>query len=306
VSGRGATIVAVNASRERVLREVLGVSAAEVSPAWIVDLAGRSLGAARARRAVELVRTAPLCKRGDLLADLVALSVGTSILGEQWWSLPTPARLLEVPPTGHTPDEYLAGHPVREVTFGPIDYLALLVAEAAAAPTTHSADLNFPVYTGVVPVPDGAVPGDRFPRLRDRVPGAVQNLLMGDEHTEVGQLVLDGASGLWEVTSSGPTRYVVDLDARPPLCMRVPGPGTRSRGATDHRWAPVVRVRSIAEDGTATSGVLRVGERPAWDLDNGDEIVWWVQRLATAIRALPRDEMPAAADERTGERGPTP
>ena len=78
--------------------------------------------------------------------------------------------------------------------------------------------------------------------------------------------------------------------------MRVPGPGTRSRGATDNRWAPVLRMNSIAEDTTATPGVLRVGERPMWDLDNGHEVVWWIQRIATAIRPIVRDEVPASPE----------
>ena len=119
---------------------------------------------------------------------------------------------------------------------------------------------------------------------------------MHDELTEVHELVLGSAAGLWEVTSSGPTRYIVDADARPPLCMRVPGPGTRSRGATDNRWAPVLRLRSLAEDTTVTPGLVRVGERPIWDLDNGQDVVWWIQRMVTAIRPIARQEVPAPPD----------
>jgi hypothetical protein len=76
--------------------------------------------------------------------------------------------------------------------------------------------------------------------------------------------------------------------------MRVPGPGTRSRGATDNPWAPVVQLSSFAEDLTVRLGVVRVGERPKWELDHGHEIVWWIQRVVTAIRRISPDDAPPA------------
>lgn len=122
---------------------------------------------------------------------------------------------------------------------------------------------------------------------------------MADGRQHVAELLLTEAAGLWEVSSSGPTRYLLDADAVPPMCMRLPAAGTHSRGRTDNVWAPVVQVRSIAADGAATPGLVRVGERALWDLDAGDEIVWWLQRLVTAIRPIARGGWAGPSDHRS-------
>ena len=110
------------------------------------------------------------------------------------------------------------------------------------------------------------------------------------EAATLDHLDLNVAIGLYRITSAGPTMYYLDLDSKPHLCMRSPRPGTRSRGLTDGMWAPLLRVRSLAADGSGTAGFVRVGERPYWELNAGDQIVWWIQRQVTAITPVTEDE----------------
>lgn len=98
-------------------------------------------------------------------------------------------------------------------------------------------------------------------------------------------------SGIWAIRSAGPTVYLLDLNARPARCLRLPGP-TSPHGLTDGTWATVVDVRAVAADGTATPQTVRVGCRTLWFFDPGPhhpDLIWWLQRLVTSIDAAPRE-----------------
>lgn len=200
----------MSAHVNKVLRATIGLEPSDVTPARLLQIGEDALGGCRLAHAVDAIRSGPLCERHRLFGEVAALSVGTDLLGEAWWSAPLPGGLAGSPPSGPTPDDVLTGRvpvPGGRSVYGPLDYLGPWIAECAAVPTTLSADLNDPTLDDVVPLPPGASVGQRHPVRYDygaRVDAVIRADRRGRLHT---RLDLDTAG----YTTPAEAGWAVDL-----------------------------------------------------------------------------------------------